>query len=50
MRELTAPQADDLYELIFERAAEARPLMLTSYRPRPIGTPFPQRSGRYSTG
>ena len=30
MRELTAPQADDLYELITERAS--RPLILTSNR------------------
>ncbi|WP_436497248.1 IS21-like element helper ATPase IstB [Actinokineospora sp. HUAS TT18] len=32
MRELTAPQADDLYELISERAAAGRSLILTSNR------------------
>jgi DNA replication protein DnaC len=32
MRELTAPQADDLYELVSERAAANRPLVLTSNR------------------
>ncbi len=32
MRELTAPQADDLYELVSERAIQARPLILTSNR------------------
>lgn len=32
MRELTAPQADDLYELISERAAAGRSLVLTSNR------------------
>lgn len=32
MRELTAAQADDLYELISERAAGSRPLILTSNR------------------
>lgn len=32
MRELTAAQADDLYELVSERAAAARPLILTSNR------------------
>ena len=32
MRELAAPQADDLYELVSERAITARPLILTSNR------------------
>jgi DNA replication protein DnaC len=32
MRELTAPQADDLYELVSERAIASRPLILTSNR------------------
>ena len=32
MRELTAAQADDLYELVSERAAATRPLILTSNR------------------
>jgi DNA replication protein DnaC len=32
MRELTTSQADDLYELISERAATSRPLILTSNR------------------
>jgi DNA replication protein DnaC len=32
MRELTGPQADDLYELISERATTSRPLILTSNR------------------
>ncbi len=32
IRELTAPQADDLYELVSERAAQTRPLILTSNR------------------
>jgi len=32
MRELTAPQPDDLYELVSERAAQARPMILTSNR------------------
>ena len=32
MRELTAPQADDLYELVSERAVQSRPLILTSNR------------------
>lgn len=32
LRELTAPQADDLYELVSERAAASRPLILTSNR------------------
>jgi len=32
MRELTASQADDLYELVSERAIAARPLILTSNR------------------
>lgn len=32
MRELTPIQADDLYELISERATTARPLILTSNR------------------
>ena len=33
MREHTAAQADDLYELISERAVNHRPLILTSNRP-----------------
>jgi DNA replication protein DnaC len=32
MRELTAPQADDLYELVCERAAVGRSMVLTSNR------------------
>ena len=32
MRELTAPQADDLYELVSERAIASRPLILTFNR------------------
>ena len=36
MRELTAPQADDLYELISERAGKS--LILTSNRDPPTGT------------
>ncbi len=32
MRELTALQADDLYELVSERAIASRPLILTSNR------------------
>jgi DNA replication protein DnaC len=32
IREYTAPQADDLYELFSERAAVSRPLILTSNR------------------
>ena len=37
MRELTAPQADDLYELITERAGKS--LILTSNRAPPTGIP-----------
>ena len=43
MREPTAMHADDLYELISDRAVNGRPLILTSNRspkdidPRPIG-------------
>jgi DNA replication protein DnaC len=32
MRELTATQADDLYELVNERARAGRPLIITSNR------------------
>ena len=32
MRKLTAPQADDLYELVSERAIASRPLILTYNR------------------
>lgn len=32
MRELTAPQADDLYELISERTTNRRPMIITSNR------------------
>jgi hypothetical protein len=37
MRELTAQQADDLYELISERAQAGRSLITTSNRTRPTG-------------
>ena len=36
LRELTPAQADDLYELITERAG--KPVIITSNRPRPTGT------------
>jgi DNA replication protein DnaC len=45
LRELTATQADDLYELVSERAAANRPLILTSNRAPPDWYPlFPTRS------